>query len=103
MTKINFNIYSFQNSVLPSLTNAIDNLGIVINEWSNMYVPRDFVYYNKIRELLNENINSRKAFIDIRDKAYDVNKKFDNSMSDISDDLRRINNVIIGKRESSIK
>jgi len=103
MTKINFNMSSFQNSVLPSLNNAIDSLNLIIEDGSDLYVPEDFVYYNKLKELQMDNINSRNTLINIRDNIYTSNKMFDNSIVEISNELKRIDNVKIGKRESSIK
>lgn len=103
MTKINFNMASFKNSVLPNLNNVIDTLNSIIDDTSNSYVPRDFVYYNKLKEFQTSNIDSRNILVNIQDNIYISNKNFDNSLDEISNELRRIDNVKIGRRESSIK
>ena len=71
MTKLYLNEAVIQNSIIPTLNTAINNLNQAVNGVGTLKIPEDFVYAYYLKQLCNKNFNSMQTLRDKKQKLED--------------------------------
>lgn len=103
MAKLILNATTLNRTVIPNIDYAIDKLNFVTSKGSGLTIPNGFKYASSLRQIIEDNVNTRKNLISIKDWIIQSNNEVDKTIKEIENELNSIKNIEIKKRESAIK
>lgn len=103
MSSLNYNYSTMQEQIIPNINNAIDKINSITYIGNNTYIPNDFYYKYTLRELFNDFSDIRRSLDQEIDFINKSNKRIEEELQSIEEQLRAISNVEIKRNNSYIK
>lgn len=102
MVKLYFNNSNLNKDVKPSIISTVGYLSNVINDSNSLVIPSSFEYAKELKDF-SYNIKKIKDELTKVNEWIDFsNRNYDNTMNEISDGLKQIDDLEIKVREKLV-
>lgn len=102
MTKLYFNNSNLNRDVKPSIVATVDNLSKVINDSNSLVIPGGFEYARELKELSYDIQKIKDELTKVNEWIDFSNRNYDNTINEINDSLKQIDDLEINVREKLV-
>lgn len=102
MVKLYFNNSNLNKDVKPSIISTVDYLSKVINDSNSLVIPGSFEYARELNDFSYNIKKIKDELIKVNEWIDFSNRNYDNTMNEISDGLKQIDDLEINAREKLV-
>lgn len=102
MSKLKFNYTYISTNIIPNINAAISELDSLVKKNDTIFIPRDFYYYNYLKEY-KEQVRLIKGFYEDKLEFLTTsNKKLDSTLDTLNNDLLSLKQAEIKFRGNTL-
>ena len=102
MAKLYFNNSNLNKDVKPSITSTVEYLSKVIIDSNSLVIPGSFEYARELKDFSYNIKKIKDELIKINEWIDFSNRNYDNTMNEIDDGLKQIDDLEIKAREKLV-